>query len=530
MKKNQIDYSRIMKPLVIFTFLLSILLYYSNPDQFISDNSLFYPVVAENIWTTGISTFNGYIETNGYQPLWMLASVLSVGISSLFSFDLLMTIGFFYHLFLLGSIILIYKMAKAWPFYNPHVVSVVLIFMFISNGVLHNMESAMALFFVLLTLDTVLKMESVNTKNFFIVGLLFGLTFLSRLDLIFFDVVLLTYLFFRQRENIAKKPWVIILLLLGVMVVLLPYLLHNITTFGHWLPISERLSQGLPSLSYAWANIYPYGAVSLVIAMIEWGIAWTARTREARAIILIMSISTILQIIYVAFFQHPQSWYFITGFINFAIIIGYLLKKFNIIWLTNISFILLVLVTIGTSYLKTISNFALSAHVLKLYQDKVGTAPWIFDRDSEQKKLAKEFRKKLSKHATIFTWYYPGSLAYYGKFHVFSAAGVSDGLIANHRYDNEIVKNGIWDTFKKYNVEYITVLLTQTKQKWYSSLEYIPDDNETTIKIYAKQNPQVCGKIHFFTDENNANIIYSEGVNVAAFKIKDMKRCDQNDK
>ena len=517
----------IYQVLVIITFVVTVFFFYTNPDQFVSDNSLFYPVVAENIWSTGISTFNGYIETNGYQPLWMFVSVVSVAISSFFSFDLLMTIGFFYHLFLLGAIVIIYKMAKQWPFYNPHVVSLVLIFMFISNGVLHNMESAMALFFVLLTLYYALKIDIISKKSFFIFGLLLGLVFLSRLDLLFFGVILSTYLIFRYHSTIVKDPIVLIFLLFGLTLVVLPYLIHNITTFGHWLPISEQLSGELPTLSYAWANIYPYGAVSLLIALVEWGIAWTARIREAKVIILIMSISTILQITYVAFFQHPQSWYFITGFINFAVIFGYLLHKINIKWLTNIAFLSLVVVTMGTTYLKTISNYALSAHVLRLYQDKVGTAPWIFSKESEAKRLAKEFRQKLSKKATIFTWYNPGSLAYYGKFHVFSAADMSNGLIGNHLYDNKMIADGVKNTFKKYNIQYTMVLLTKDKHKWYSSLEYIPEEgNRTTIKIYAKQNMKVCGQMKFNNDMNNTNIIYSENIAVAAFKIENIKECE----
>ena len=291
------------KILVLLTFLISIFLFYSNPDQFVSDNSLFYPVVAENIWTTGVSTFNGQIETYGYQPLWMLVSVLSVALSSFFALDTLMVIGFFYHLFLAGALIVVFKIAKRWEFFSAPVVALIFIFMFISNGVLHNMESAMALFFVLLSIYHALSIKKLTPQNMFILGLLVGLTFLSRLDLIFFGLITTFYTLFIFRKEVFQKPLLLLFYFFGVVLVVLPYLLYNELHFGALLPILGRLAEGFPTLSYAMENIYPYGTVSLGIAVLEWAIAWTAKTKQAREIILIMSLSTIFQIIYVAFFN-----------------------------------------------------------------------------------------------------------------------------------------------------------------------------------------------------------------------------------
>ena len=496
----------IEKIVLVLSFFIAIILFYSNPDQFVSDNSLFYPVVAENIWTTGVSTFNGYIETNGFQPLWMLFSVLAVGISDVTGLDLLVTIGMFYHLFLAGAIVLIFKIAKRWNFFSAPVVSVVLIFMFVSNGVLHNMESALALFFVLLSLYYALSMVAPSSRQFFLFGVLLGFTFLSRLDLVFFTMILTSYVLFQHRQAVKEKPLLLLALFFAIALVVTPYLVYNITHFAHWLPVSEQLSQGFPTLAYAWENIYPYGAVSLLIAIVEWGIAWTARTREARAIILIMSLSTVFQVIYVAFFQHPQSWYFITGFINFAVIIGYLLKKIDFVWLTRSAFALLVVVTIGSAYLKTVSNYALSAHILRLKQDKVGKAGLFFTEKSEKRKYAEDVKKILSEDTTVIVGHSPGTLAYYAKLKVFAANGLSNGLIQNTQYDQALIDQGIKKVIEKYKIQYLIVPLSRGAVLWYDRVGFDKTKEGYKVMLYSKILSNTCAILKYRDDENIAKV------------------------
>ena len=532
MRRNTAKIEIWLKVMVGITFLLTIALFYSNPDQFVSDNSLFYPVVAENIWTTGVSTFNGYIETNGYQPLWMLVSVVSVALSSCLSLDLLMVIGFFYHLFLLGSIIIVYKMAARWPFLNPHIVALTLIFMFVSNGVLHNMESAMALFFVLLTIYYALKIEQPSKRQLFPFGLLVGVTFLSRLDLIFFGVIISAYTFFVWKKELLASPTLWLWYLFGFFIATTPYLTYNLIAFNQVLPMFNRLDEGLPTLEYAWANIYPYGAVSLVIAIIEWGVAWTARTKEARAIILIMSLSTIFQIVYVAFFQHPQSWYFITGFINFAIILGYVVKRFDMKWLSALVMVGLVIVTIGSAYLKTVSNYALSAHVLKLYQNKVGTAKWLFSSVSQKRQFVEELSQKLPDNATVMTWYFPGTLAYYGKVKVFAANGLSNGLISNNTYDRVLQRDGMKKSLKKLGIQYSILPFSRGKVLWYGRLGFASkDENRYSVLYYSSISSDMCGMMTYNENDSIVKVKsnYSATGYVGLFPTKQMDECSQKE-
>ena len=517
----------IYKSMVFMTFVISIALYYSNPDQFISDNSLFYPVVAENIWTTGVSTFNGYIATNGYQPLWMLFNVIAIAISSFFSWDPLIVIGAIYHIFLAGAIVIVFKMAERWSFFSAPVVAVTFIFMFIANGVLHNMESAMALFFVLATLYYALKMEVPSPKQYFLLGVLLGLTILSRLDLLFFALILTVYLLFRHKKELGVDPWSVLFLLLGTTVVVLPYLIRNIILFDHILPMSQQLSNGLPTLAYAWENIYPYGAVSLIIAFIEWAIALSAKNREARAIILIMSISTIFQITYVAFFQHPQSWYFITGFINFAVIIGYLLKKIDRVWLTRTVFFLLIAATVGSAYLKTVSNYALSAHILRLKEDKVGKADLFLSAKSEKLKYAEDVKKVLPEKTTVLVGHTPGALAYYAKLRVFAANGLSNGLIQNSDYDNALVENGIKTMMKKYNIRYLIVPLSNGPVLWYRHIGYNITDSRYQVMVYAGSPVNRCALLQYDKLQNipKVRLGFAGTGQAGIFPAKDPSEC-----
>jgi len=518
---------------VIATFIFSAVFFYTNPDQFLSDNSLFYPVVAQHIYETGVSTFNGYIETYGYQPSWMLVSVLSVFIAKSFSFDLLMVIGFFYHLFLAGALVVVFKIAKRWTFFSAPIVSLIFIFMFISNGVLHNMESAMALFFVLLSIYYALSIKHLKPESMFVLGVLVGLTFLSRLDLIFFGLITTLYTAYLFRKELFSSPQVVLFYLLGFLLVTTPYFFYNELHFGALLPISNRLSQGFSTLSYAMANIYPYGTVSLAIAVLEWGVAWTAKTRKAREIILIMSLSTIFQIIYVAFFQHPQSWYFITGFVNFAVISGYLLQRFNVKWVTNLAIGALVVVTIASAYLKTVSNYALSAHVLKLYQEKVGTATWDFSGVSQKLEYANDVKKVLPAGTTVYAGFFPGALAYYAHLKVFAANGLSDGLIANSSYEEVLQHEGVGAVMEKYNVAYAIVPLSRGNVLWFKRIGLnVTDNDKYDVIFYSKRSPKVCGLMHYGDEVNvtQVRLGYASTGHAGIFPVKKVVACSEKAK
>ena len=387
----------------------------------------------------------------------------------------------------------------------------------------------MALFFVLSSVYYGLKIEQVNRKNLFVFGLLLGLTILSRLDLAFFALILSSYILVVKRKVLLEVPQNILFYLLGLLVVLLPYFVHNLLAFGALLPMSDRLSHGFPTLAYAWANIYPYGAVSFVIALIEWGIAWTAKSREARVIILVMSLSTIFQVIYVAFFMHPQSWYFITGFINFALIAGYLLKRMNRAWLINVAMVGLVVVTVASSYLKTVSNYALSAHVLRLYQDKVGTATWKFSGVSQKLEYAMDVKKILPVGTTVYAGFFPGALAYYAHLKVFAANGLSDGLIANTVFEKSLIDEGVDETMKKYQIEYVIAPLSRGAVLWFGSLGGDVKNDDYSLILYAKTSPDTCGVMLYPHDKNltKVRLGYASTGHAGVFPTTDVVGCSE---
>ena len=143
-KKRHLD-----KIITVLVFFISTAFYFSAPSQYISDDSLFYLVIAQNIIESDFSSFNGYIKTNGYHHLWMIFNIIGVKIGSLLNIKYLITIGFIYQSFIAGSIYLIFKIDDILKTYSALIVSLIIIFLFISNGSLHNMESSIALFFVL---------------------------------------------------------------------------------------------------------------------------------------------------------------------------------------------------------------------------------------------------------------------------------------------------------------------------------------------------------------------------------------------
>ena len=462
--------------IVIFTFLGSIGLYYSNPDQFVSDDSLFYVVIAQNILDAGLSTFNGYIETNGYHPLWQLLNVFGVAISRFLSMDPLIGVGFIYHLFMAGSIYLVYKIEKIVHFFSFSIVSMIFIFLFIANGTLQNMESAVALFFVLYTLYFSIKTDNPNAKNFFIFGLILGLAFLARLDLVFFGIIVVFYIILKYWKKFISEPKLFIYFIVGGLIIVIPYFIYNEITFGSIAPVSGALKSSFPTIEFSLKNIFPYGLISIIFSVLALFIWLKTSSKKVKFILFTLASATIIHSIYLAMFQFPMSWYFITGYVTIALVIGYMVQKINTPTVTYVFLAISIVSIFVTAYMKTISNYTLSQHLL-------ANAQLIYSKESRKKLFGGDLKKDLPPNATVFTWDLPGALAYYGKLKVFSA----DGLITNKVYQEELADIGAEKVFDKYGIQYITVQLTEGKWLWYDGMLFEPlKDGKYRFTFYSR--------------------------------------------
>ena len=250
-------------------------------------------------------------------------------------------------------------------------------------------------------------------------------------------------------------------------------------TFGAIPPVSGALKSSFPHINFSWENVFPYGMVVFLFSVLALIIAIFNTSSKTRFIFITLAIATIIHTVYLGLFQFPMSWYYITGYVTMAFILGMAVKKFNFSIVTYAILIALLCVTLWTAYMKTVSNykFSLLSSLLS------GHANLIYSKESRKKLFGEAYLKALPKNATVYTYDLPGALAYYGKLRIFSA----DGLITNKVYQEELVDLGAKKVFDKYNIEYITVQLTEGKWLWYDGMLFEPlDDGKYRFTFYSR--------------------------------------------
>jgi hypothetical protein len=210
------------------------------------------------------------------------------------------------------------------------------------------------------------------------------------------------------------------------------------------------------------------------------------------------------------------------------VIIGYFVKRTNFKWLTGLAIVSLVLVTIGSAYLKTVSDYALSAHVLHLKEDKVGRATWNFSTVSPKLQYANDVKKVLPEGTAVTVGYFPGALAYYAKLRVFAANGLSNGLISNNSFDKTLQDIGVDATMKKYNIAYHVVPLTNGPVLWFNSIGFnVSEDNGSMVMLYSSQAPSTCGLMRYSGEEKiaTARLSYASRGYAGIFPTKPTSEC-----
>lgn len=490
-KESIYKYLSLEKLLVFIVFLISCIFYNNSPSQYVADDSLFYIVIAQHIIDSGVSTFNNYISTNGYHPLWMLFNMIGVKTSSLLSVDSLFIVGIIYQIFMLGSIYIIFKIGNEIKTFSASITSIILIFLFISNGILQNMESALALFFVLLSLYIMLIKKNQSKIDLFTLGIILGLTLLSRLDLIFYGLSLVFIILYKNKKVFISSPITLFCFVSGGLIIVLPYFIFNEFNFGSITPISGALKSSFPNIEFSYRNIFPYGIVSAFFALISLLIGIQSDSYKTRFIFFLLSISTIVHIIYLAAFQSAMTWYFITGFLNFSLVIGYFFQHIQYKFIKYFIFLFIIFLTILTSYMKSISDFTISTHLLLRKHLN-------YSNESQMKKFSVLLMEKLPREASIFTWDVPGILAYYGGFRVFSA----DGLITNKAYQKELLKEGARAVFEKYKISYLLVPLTKGRAGYYDGMKFEPvNENKYLITIYTRLYHKRVGQLLLSNDD-----------------------------
>ena len=174
---------------------------------FIRDDAYYYFKVAENIGLGHGSTFDGINPTNGYHPLWML---ICIPIFALARFDLILPLRILLivmSLFSVATAILLYRLIGG--ILSPPVgmlVAVYWTFNFFIQETFYNLglESGIALFFISLSIYMLYRLEKNRSKlpigwrQVAWFSAIATLTMFSRLDLVFFAIIIGICIVFRD--------------------------------------------------------------------------------------------------------------------------------------------------------------------------------------------------------------------------------------------------------------------------------------------------------------------------------------------
>ena len=182
---------------------------------FIRDDAYYYFKVAENIGLGHGSTFDGINPTNGYHPLWML---ICIPIFALARFDLILPLRVLLiviSLFSIATAILLYRLIS--DILSPPVgmlVAVYWVFNFYVQEIFYNegLESGIALFFIALSIYMLYRLEknrskmSISWQQVAWFSAIATLTMFSRLDLVFFAIIIGVWIIFRDEPMRYLAP------------------------------------------------------------------------------------------------------------------------------------------------------------------------------------------------------------------------------------------------------------------------------------------------------------------------------------
>jgi len=217
----------------------------------ITDDGLYYPVIARSIVTTGMSSYDGGLtRTNGYHPLWcwtMLPVALLCG-----KLPPLLYLWFIKAL----MVAVVLAAIHAWgglvgrTLRDPVATATFSVFLGAYWWSVYTLYSLMETPLVLLCMAIFLRRLLVardhgplTVRESAVLGGCMGLVMLSRLDTVFFLGVSAIYLLCNRLRHRDLRGFVVTGMAALAMVA--PYLLWNLLNFGHVVPVSGLKKTGV---------------------------------------------------------------------------------------------------------------------------------------------------------------------------------------------------------------------------------------------------------------------------------------------
>jgi hypothetical protein len=454
---------------VVFSLVCAVLVAL-RPLNFLSDDSLFYLLIADHLSHGDGSTFNSLFATNGYHPLWECLAALVALLPH--SKPSLLVYGVFVQ-WALGVATLWILMKALRPYLSAAAVTTfvaVLLIFFVPFGNLYWTEAPLSMLFVALMIGILVAATPVP---YVALGVVLGLLFLSRLDNIFLIGCALAGLWWRDRDPRILITAAISAAIAGV------YLCTNLAQFGHLMPISGAIKSAVYRKHFFGGQLGINGFISLFAAL---GLALintaslTAHPRRYRLAMQTLSAGVILQSLYVVVMTYGETtwvWYYVQGYLCAAILIAELVDIAPRRAASSMAALALagsVLLCSGVAGAKYLSGW--SSHDSRSQGDS-------FDhwRDAW---LADVERVLPDDRAVLVAFDQPGLFAYALSHPVFSL----DGLTSNYRVDSLIAARGMYPEISSFGAAYFMGPLVQP--------------GETTVASVTKLTGVAGGQIIHF--------------------------------
>jgi hypothetical protein len=407
-----------------------------HPLNFLSDDSLFYLVIADRISAGQGSTFNGLFPTNGYHPLWeACAAVLALiphSKPSLLVYGVVVQwlAGTATLWILLNSLRTIFGRSGLAAFVA------VMLALFVPFGNLFWTEAPLTMLFLAIILTMML---SEIPLRYGVLGVLLGLLFLSRLDNVFLIGCFVIGLWLRDRDWRLGLSCVICAAIGGA------YIASNLVNFGHMMPISGAIKSAAYRHTYFAGALGVNGLISLAGAggLGVVNLLRRSRPRSYRIAMIALSAGVVLQSLYVVALTYGDTtwvWYYVPGYLCLA-----LLAAEGTDWLQSVGagssgkalLALSVLVSLGVASLKFFVNSS-------LHDPTASGGHW---RDTWMETIARTLPHDGS---ILVVFDQPGLFAYGTSHPVFSL----DGLTGNYALEALLERQGMYSQIAQYPTAY----------------------------------------------------------------------------
>jgi len=215
-------------------------------DRFIPDDAFYYLLPAKNFALHGFSSFDGIHFTNGYQPLWFLLLtpifwIVPSGDEAAVRVALILQL-----LLAVAAAVLLFRiLARHFGGSNALIGGLVWLVTF-HRILFTGLETAVQAFLYLLVFTIALRLPHTTGKGhrvLILLGTVAGLLFLARTDAVFLLAALVPAVFVGRADSWRERLANLLYFGLPIAVLAGGYLLVNMLTTGHLMPVSGAAKQ-----------------------------------------------------------------------------------------------------------------------------------------------------------------------------------------------------------------------------------------------------------------------------------------------